>query len=58
MVKKTKKQADDVSIEDELAAITTCMDAIWKLNNYKAESRVLRYLMDRHKGEYKREFNE
>ena len=57
-MKLKKKTNEDVEFKDELAAIESCMAIIAGLHNYNAEGRVIKYLMERHKGDYKRKYED
>jgi hypothetical protein len=58
IVKVKKKKNKDVSMQEELDAISSCLSAIEKLNNWDAEMRVMKYLIDRLKGESHRQWDE
>lgn len=49
-----KKVESDPDMQQEITALNTCFGALEKLDNYKAELRVVEYLLKRLKGDRKR----
>lgn len=55
MIRK-KKVENEPNMEQEMSALNTCFNALDRLDNYKAELRVVEYLLKRLKGDNKRKY--